>query len=247
MEMALLRKKLKVAKDKLEQMTENVEPSTRAVRDAFEKALSGIGVDTTKYFSGNSLVGGAAIKFLEKRVDFFDKALKYLDETKAASIRSRFLPLMALLEDPNREARRATILSDQQVDDIEVNISLFCNLYLATLQTTQATPKLHILEAHLVEFMRKWRALGLFGEDAIESIHAKLNAIYRRVHGIRNRVRKQQSAWWLLDGTQLASSIKLITKSKNDAKRKFAEPDEARTAKRAKRKEEKDAATNQQP
>mmetsp|Transcript_18971 Transcript_18971/g.64116 ORF Transcript_18971/g.64116 Transcript_18971/m.64116 type:complete len:96 (-) Transcript_18971:470-757(-) len=95
------------------------------------------------------------MKLLQKREEFFDAVLGDVDPSIAAKVRSRFLPLMALLEDLNHEARRAAILTNTQMNDIEANIKLFCDLYRATLQTTQATPKLHMLEAHFIEFMRE--------------------------------------------------------------------------------------------
>jgi hypothetical protein len=110
-----------------------------------------------------------------------------------------------------------------------------------TLQTTQATPKLHILEAHFIEFMREWHALGLFGEDAIESLHAKLNAIYRRIHGIRNRVMKEKTAWSLLDGTQVSGAIARAEESRTAAKRNFTQTSPEREAKRAAKRAERDA------
>jgi hypothetical protein len=161
----------------------------------------------------------------------------YNDWTRSWNVR------VATEEDLNHEARRATNLSDTQMDEIEANIELFCDLYRATLQQTQATPKLHILEAHFVEFMREWRALGLIGEDAIESLHAKLNEIYRRVHGIRNRIKKQMAAWGLLDAAQLGGAIARAEASRQASKRKFTDSSSKRAAKRRKKKATKEEAT----
>ena len=46
--------------------------------------------------------------------------------------------------------------------------------------------KIHLIEAHLVPFVRRWRSAGLFFEDACESIHALVNGLNRRfayLHG----------------------------------------------------------------
>ena len=46
--------------------------------------------------------------------------------------------------------------------------------------TTSITPKLHMLEEHVIEFVRKWKVgLGVYNEQGGESIHAEFNSIYR--------------------------------------------------------------------
>jgi hypothetical protein len=131
------------------------------------------------------------------------------------------------------------VLSKEQRGDLANNITLFCDLYRAALQRTQATPKLHTLEAHFVEFMEGWHTLGIFGEDGMESLHAKLNVIFLRVHGIRNRVAKLKSAWGLLDQSQHGAALAVAAETRDKSKRKFTESLEDRKAKREKKHEEK--------
>jgi hypothetical protein len=131
---AEFQKKLTNAKTKLAALVAKLPDTARKVRTAFEKGLVTVEVDTTRHFGAASMVGGVALKFLERRVEYFDAVLKdddvnpLLTDDEAESIRSCFLPLMALLEDLNHEARRATILSDEQMGDNESNINLFCDL-----------------------------------------------------------------------------------------------------------------------
>ena len=40
--------------------------------------------------------------------------------------------------------------------------------------------------------MQRWRNSGIFGEDAIESTHAKINRLKRRAFGIRNRLDRKK-------------------------------------------------------
>ena len=50
-------------------------------------------------------------------------------------------------------------------------------------------PKMHILEDHVVPFIRKWKiAAGLMGEQGAESIHAHLNRMERDYSGIVNEL-----------------------------------------------------------
>ena len=49
------------------------------------------------------------------------------------------------------------------------------------------TPKLHILEDHMVTFVSKWHAgCGFYGEQGGESIHAIFNRKKSRYSGIKN-------------------------------------------------------------
>jgi hypothetical protein len=53
------------------------------------------------------------------------------------------------------------------------------------------TPKLHILEEHVVPWMRKWQfGLGFMGEQGAESIHARFNTLQRTYSNIKNRTER---------------------------------------------------------
>ena len=48
-------------------------------------------------------------------------------------------------------------------------------------------PKMHSLETHVPDFARKWRSVGLFGEDVIEAVHKIVNEYQRRWASIHDR------------------------------------------------------------
>ena len=52
-------------------------------------------------------------------------------------------------------------------------------------QAFHITPKMHILEAHVPDFARKWRTVGFFGEDVVETLHKDYNSLIRRFSSIR--------------------------------------------------------------
>jgi hypothetical protein len=52
--------------------------------------------------------------------------------------------------------------------------------------------KTHVLEYELPRFARRWLAVGLFCEDAAESIHALMNRLYRVYACIRGDSRRSQ-------------------------------------------------------
>ena len=50
------------------------------------------------------------------------------------------------------------------------------------------TPKMHMLERHIVKQIKKWKfGMGLLGEQGAESIHSNFNTIERSYAGIPNK------------------------------------------------------------
>ena len=55
------------------------------------------------------------------------------------------------------------------------------------------TPKLHMLEIHVIPWLQKWRVgFGLMGEQGSESIHAYFNSLGRTYQTIPDRVERIQ-------------------------------------------------------
>ena len=54
--------------------------------------------------------------------------------------------------------------------------------FRTTFEEESVTPKLHLLEEHVIEFIQRWRiGLGLYGEQGAESIHPEFNEL-RKIH-----------------------------------------------------------------
>ena len=63
----------------------------------------------------------------------------------------------------------------------------FLRFYRKSFPNATVTPKLHMLEDHVVQWMRKWHwALGLHGEQGAESIHNIFNTLERTYSAVRN-------------------------------------------------------------
>ena len=79
------------------------------------------------------------------------------------------------------------------------------------------TPKLHLLEDHVVNFVEKWRSgFGFYGEQGGESIHSLFNILNARYKNIRNPTKRLQ---FLMEQHYMHVSIDSI-KIKPNAKRR---------------------------
>lgn len=69
------------------------------------------------------------------------------------------------------------------------DISKFMDLYKDVFPHATVTPKLHMLEDHVVPFLAKWKVgFGFLGEQGAESVHARFNSIRRNYVNIPNPV-----------------------------------------------------------
>ena len=69
----------------------------------------------------------------------------------------------------------------------ETNIGTFMACYRESFPAATVLPKMHILEDHIVPWMRRWGiGAGLMGEQGAESIHAHLNRLEAQFSGIVN-------------------------------------------------------------
>lgn len=62
-----------------------------------------------------------------------------------------------------------------------VNIETFMSFYRDSFPHATVTPKLHMLEDHVVHFLSKWKVgFGFMGEQGAESIHARFKTKLRQ-------------------------------------------------------------------
>ena len=70
------------------------------------------------------------------------------------------------------------------------DIDAFVSYYRGTMGST-FIPKLHMLEDHVVPFIRQWRVgVGMLGEQGVEGIHARFNTLERTYSCMSNRVER---------------------------------------------------------
>lgn len=62
----------------------------------------------------------------------------------------------------------------------ESDIDNFLAYYRLTFPNSSVTPKLHMVEDHIVPFIQQWGiGIGMLGEQGAESIHARFNQLER--------------------------------------------------------------------
>ena len=76
----------------------------------------------------------------------------------------------------------------------ELNIDEFLAHYHFAFPTASITPKLHMVEDHIVDFLRQWKVgIGMLGEQGVESIHTTFNQLERTYSNMTNDVRRLKS------------------------------------------------------
>ena len=69
----------------------------------------------------------------------------------------------------------------------DTNLKEFLKYYRESFPHASILPKMHILEDHMVDWVKKWRiGAGLLGEQGAESIHAHMNRLDSQFCGIVN-------------------------------------------------------------
>ena len=73
----------------------------------------------------------------------------------------------------------------------ETAIPQFMENFRASFPDSSITPKMHLLEDHVIPWAKKWHVgFGLLGEQGAESIHARFNTLQRTYHSIPDKVQQ---------------------------------------------------------
>ena len=71
------------------------------------------------------------------------------------------------------------------------DIVKFLTFYRATFPKATILPKMHIMEDHVIPWLKRWRiGAGMMGEQGAESIHAHLMRLERNHQGIASSVER---------------------------------------------------------
>ncbi|XP_066931555.1 uncharacterized protein [Clytia hemisphaerica] len=77
--------------------------------------------------------------------------------------------------------------SDEKIGKLDEAIKDLMTYYRTGFPEETITPKLHMLEHHVLDFIKRWRiGLGMSAEQGAESIHPEFNALIKRFALTRN-------------------------------------------------------------
>ena len=136
-------------------------------------------IDQQKHWN-NTLVGGDCRKTLVHQEDIVltvvaeIKASGY-PEAEAEEFQTKHCALLKPLAFISELTRRATgILNDEEIELLDKNIKEYVKARREYPGNKKIlTPKEHVLEDHVMYYVRKYKTLGIFGEDGLEALHPK--------------------------------------------------------------------------
>ncbi|XP_071490789.1 uncharacterized protein [Diadema antillarum] len=159
-----------------------------------EKVLQDLSVHRQAYH-GKSFVGNHIHKCLkptniDRLTGQVEETVRSLcpalhDESKAVAV--KYNAILKLYGRCHSAMNAGYFLPDHEIDELEDNIKGFFTCFRTDFHGESTTPKLHIMEMHVVPWLRRWHAgLGVMGEQGGESVHVQLNTIMRDLRGFTN-------------------------------------------------------------
>uniref|UniRef100_A0A8R1EIA3 Uncharacterized protein n=1 Tax=Caenorhabditis japonica TaxID=281687 RepID=A0A8R1EIA3_CAEJA len=169
---------LNEVKDDREELEGMLRKSSGQTRKQLEETFRQIGCDYRVWYQ--ELTGNQVRKLL--RHSSIDLILSVFAPSEELRKMRKVMESLAFLmsEADNR------IKSDEDIDKIANTVNLIV-FNLRDLQpNVTVTPKLHILAAHLIPFLRKHRSWGRMTEQGLESLHAIINNLTNRFASVRD-------------------------------------------------------------
>ena len=113
---------------------------------------------------------------------------------RAKSIAAKHLPLWEKFERIHVIMKDVGVMSKQRVAELEKTGPAFVALFRSTFPDQHISLKLHVIETHLVEWAKRYSSIGLFAEDAGESLHALIMR-YERQYACLKGAAKDKIIW----------------------------------------------------
>ncbi|KAJ8018727.1 hypothetical protein HOLleu_43131 [Holothuria leucospilota] len=108
-----------------------------------------------------------------------------VEEAKAMT--DKYKVLFRLFGTCHKQYNTADFHSDEDIHALELTIRSYLQYFRTKFGNETIPPKMHILEDHVVPFIKKWHVgLGFLGEQGVESVHARLNSIKYNVRGLKD-------------------------------------------------------------
>lgn len=220
------KEELKKLKDD-NKLGDDVGPCQRSV----DKTLKDLGVERQAYFGG-SFIGNHCDKLLkDKNVDILCSSLLPIINHSVGDGHELHDITLDRCEDfkllfkkygiCHRAFNSASELSGDDMDELERNILDFMMFLRSKFPDIRISPKLHILEDHVVPFIRRCGVgSGFYGEQGGESIHKTINSMKHNYSNIKNPCERLKYIMCNhLAATNPNASSKRVVKKKRNLKR----------------------------
>ncbi|KAF1755117.1 hypothetical protein GCK72_021686 [Caenorhabditis remanei] len=177
----------------LEQQLKGSRISTEvSTRQLLEAALRSIGCDSRIWYQ--DLTGNQARKFL--RPASIDKVLSVFNKNSKRAPTASETEQIELMRDVMMDlaslmsAASNSVKDDDEIDEIETVLERFIQNLRRAQPDASVTPKLHLLSAHLIPYLKRHRSWGRVTEQGIESLHALINKLNVRFAAVRDPIHK---------------------------------------------------------
>lgn len=161
-----------------EELEGNLHHSTGPTRRKLDAVFKSIGCDPRAWYqqmTGNQMRSLLVTENVTKVFSIFP------DSPDVQLMKILIKQLCIIMQHANNAVK-----TDKDIDDVEAAIECFSETLRQVQPSASVTPKLHILTAHLVPYMRQMRSWGRITEQGIESIHTIFNSLGRRFASVRD-------------------------------------------------------------
>ena len=150
---------------------------------------------TVQAYHGRSFVGNHCHKYLQPNVieSVCQSVVRVTDDMttkkeikeQAHSIAKKFFRLNSLYSKVHKHVSHMKPVTPADIKQAEVHINKYMAFYREHFPQTNIIPKQHILEHHIIDFMKAWNfGLALHGEQGGEEIHAFINELKPRARSV---------------------------------------------------------------
>ena len=127
------------------------------------------------------IAGKDAVKIFSRFEDIFNKIPATF--SKKSDHRMLFQTLNLIFA----KTRLARFLSPAEISDLEQNIINLSNIIFLKFKKMSITIKMHDVLVHTVRFVRKFKSIGLFNEQSLESLHQVMNIDERKYYHLNKQ------------------------------------------------------------
>lgn len=221
---------LKNAKNRLDSELKKTE--NRPVEAAIEDILTLYGI-VRQVYHGQSLIGEHCHRLLHWHEIILEKITEVLKDATlrrvdtADDIDERIDEYIRHLRDLmgamdyafSVSANQDHVATDEECDTFE-QVCKFIGSKWRSFLKLSCPPKLHMLESHMWVHLRRFRNLGVFGEDPVERLHNTDNKYNRLFNNIKT-FKRAETAKLSRQSTENIPAVKeILTNQKENSKRK---------------------------